>query len=162
MPDELPLSAEDERLLVTELARAAADRTAPEELLLFDETAADYWSDPEEVLDPSRRGEAVGFGVDAALVTPVLLAIATPVVRFLASEIGQAVKESAGPRVSGLLRRLFGLEPAETAQSLPAFSGEQISRMRSIALEKGLALGLPAERAGLLADAVVGGALAQS
>ena len=58
-----------ERDLVGELARAVVERVAPEELGLFEETEADYFRDPGLVLRAGRRDEAVGFGLDLALLT---------------------------------------------------------------------------------------------
>ena len=45
------LPAQLEQGLIDELARAALERVAPEELVLFDETAAEYFRDPESLLD---------------------------------------------------------------------------------------------------------------
>lgn len=155
------LTTETERELATELARLAAQDAAPEELVLFDDTAAEYWADPQAVLDPARRDEAVGFGLDAALVTPLLISIAMPVVRYLADQIGAAVKDAAGPSLSVRLRRLLGLPAATpTAPATPALTAEQVARVRTVARDQALALGLPEERAGLLADAIAGRALA--
>ncbi len=157
----LPLGLERE--LATELARAGAVDAAPEELVLFDVTAEDYWADPQAVLDPKRRDEAVGFGIDAALVTPLLLAIATPVVRYLAAQAGEAIKEAAGPRLTGLLRRWLRLEdapPAGADEPSVTLTAEQAGHVRDIALEQATALGLEEGQARLLADAVAGRALA--
>lgn len=163
---EYALPPDVARELATELARAAAADAAPEELLLFDETAHDYWADPAGVLDPERRDEAVGFGIDAALLTPLLLAIAMPVVRYLADQVGSAVKDSAGPPLTRLVRRLMGLssdhagQPTEGSEPPVTLSPEQVAQVREVAEEQARALGLQDNRAALLADAIVGKALA--
>ncbi len=79
-----------ERDLVDELARSVLQQIAPEELVLFAETEADYFRDPELVLSGRRRDEAVGFGLEMALMTPYVLAAGTVVVRFLASAVSDA------------------------------------------------------------------------
>jgi hypothetical protein len=50
-----------ERDLVDELAQAVLQRVAPEELVVFEETEADYFREPEPVLSGRRRDEAVGL-----------------------------------------------------------------------------------------------------
>lgn len=158
-----PLGADDERDLATALARLAAQDAAPEELPLFDDTAAEYWADPDAVLDPARRGEAVGFGLDAALVTPLLLSVAMPVVRYLADQVGSALKDAAGPRVRTVLRRLLGLDDASAPAQQPppvTLTPAQTARVREIARSQAAALGLAEPQAGLLADAIAGKVLA--
>jgi hypothetical protein len=174
----------EHRALATELARSAVKHVAPEELVLFDEIAVDYWSDPVVSLEPDRRGEAVGFGMDAALVTPMLIAMTTPVIEYLAAQMYGAVGKRAGPKLTAALRRLLGLlrprpdnlpgDITETvqvgsarAEQAPAtadaagpdvepLTSEQLERVRGIAEETAVALGVPAERARVLANAVVG------
>ena len=41
-----------ERSVVEELARLVLEQAAPEELVLFEETSAEYFADPDRVLDP--------------------------------------------------------------------------------------------------------------
>ena len=41
------LAPEDERLLVAQLAESALAQAAPEELVVFDETAEEYFQDPD-------------------------------------------------------------------------------------------------------------------
>ncbi len=156
-----------DRALLEELARLALEGVAPEELVLFDETAEEYFRDPDAVLNPRRRDESVGFGLDAALLTPYLLAVATPVLTFLLDTVAKTAKEEAAPVVRDLVRRLFrkvlpssaeprpgGAEPADRADAL---SPDQAAEVRRIALSRASDLGLPAEQARLLADSVVGG-----
>ena len=133
---ERNLTDEVEQALVTELARATAEDTAPEELLLFDTTAEDYWADPQAVLSPTRRGEAVGFGIDAALLTPLLLAteglrpadiarvvmlyyLAAILVGPLAGEISERSGRDLVPVSIGILIASLAL------LSLAAWSGEK-------------------------------------
>ena len=46
---------------------------------------------------------------------------------------------------------------ADAAAATPALSGEELARVRALALEKAEQLRLPPDKAGLLADAIVGG-----
>ena len=97
---------EDEEL-VRELAQIALSQVAPEELAVFDETADEFFADPDAVLSPEHRDEAVGFGLDAALATPFVLAVVMPVVQYLVSTVAEAAKDEASTTVKGLVKRLF-------------------------------------------------------
>jgi hypothetical protein len=79
------ISPQDERALVKEIAEKVVADAAPEELVLFEETAQEYFEDPKRVLHARGSDEAVGFGLDVAMLTPYVLAAVGPVVTFLAS-----------------------------------------------------------------------------
>ena len=150
----------DERELVSELAQAVLERTAPEELLVFPETADEYFRDPQAVLDPKRRDEAVGFGLDLALVTPFVLAVATPVVRFLLDSTAEAVQAEAKTSIAAVVRRLVRRgDDAEAPASdpVPALSTAQLQSVRELAYTRAKAVGVDEAQAALMADAVVGG-----
>jgi hypothetical protein len=156
--ERLPSEAENE--LVAELARLALEEAAPEELVLFPETAEEYFQDPQAVLDPERRDEALGFGLDIAMLTPYVLAVATPVIRFLVSTVAEAVGEEAKPLVVRIVRRLFRRsDPASKAagEAQTPLSSDQARQVRELAYQRAKGLGLDEDRAALLADAVVGG-----
>lgn len=154
------LTGQDEQDLVCVLAQHALAIRAPEELALFDETAEEYFADPQGVLEAKSRDEAVGFGVEFALLTPYILAVATSVIHLLASMVGDAVKKEGQPSVNGLVRRLLGRRgedsPPGPEQPDP-LTHEQLTLVRNVALERGRVIGLPQDQAALLADAIVGG-----
>lgn len=154
---QLPAEAENE--LVAELARLALERAAPEELVLFQETAEEYFRDPQAVLDPRRRDEALGFGIEVAMLTPYVLAVATPVIRFLAATVADAAGQEAKPLVTRIVRRLLRRpQPApEAAEAPPALSGDQARQVREVAYQHAKRIGLDEDQAVLLADSVVGG-----
>ncbi|MCA1781209.1 MAG: hypothetical protein ABR500_03245 [Dermatophilaceae bacterium] len=104
------LTGQDEQDLVCVLAQHALAIRAPEELALFDETAEEYFADPQGVLQAKSRDEAVGFGVEFALLTPYILAVATSVIHLLASMVGDAVE--GRPAVS----QRFGSTPARSSR----------------------------------------------
>jgi len=159
--ERLPPEAETE--LVAELARLALERAAPEELVLFPETAEEYFKDPQAVLDPKRRDEALGFGLDLAMLTPFVLAVATPVIRFLASTVAEAAGQEAKPLVTRLVRRLLRRPdpaPEATEPAPPPLSTDQVRQVRDIAYQRAKNLGLDEDQAVLLADSVVGGLVA--
>jgi hypothetical protein len=148
-----------ERELVEDLAHLVLERTAPEELLIFDEIAPDYFEDPVRVLEPRRREEAVGFGLDLALLTPYVLATVTPVVRFLVAAFTDALRDDAREVAVRLLRRLYRREDQERGEAgseSSALNAEQGRRIHDIALARARSLGLTDEQAELLATSVVG------
>ena len=159
------LSPANEEQLVRELAQQVLQVAAPEELAVFDETADEFFSNPDQALRPSDRDEPVGFGVEFALLTPYILAVVTPVIQMLASMVAEAVKAEGQSTVSRLVRRLIRGTSKEAATSPvsghgeqpPALTSPQIGLVRDVAFERGRAVGLPDARAALLADAIVGG-----
>jgi hypothetical protein len=157
--ERLPSEAENE--LVAELARLALEEAAPEELVLFPETAEEYFQDPQAVLDPKRRDEALGFGLDIAMLTPYVLAIVSPVIQFLVSTVAEAVGEEAKPLMIRMVRRLFrqsGPASEKAAGEAPApLSAQQARQVRDLAYRRAKGLGLEDDQAALLADSVVGG-----
>jgi hypothetical protein len=160
-----------ERDLVGELARAVVRCVAPEELGLFAETEADYFRDPELVLRVRSRDEAVGFGLDLALLTPYVLVVGAAVVHFLAMVVSDAVRDEARdelkPVIAGRVRRLLRRDdPAaadrrepEEHDRAPGVTVEQAREVRQVALRQAMRSGLDDEKAALLADAFVGALL---
>jgi hypothetical protein len=147
-----------DRDLVDELAKHVLSDVAPEELAVFDETAEEYHQDPRGVLSASGRDEAVGFGLDIALLTPYVLAVAGAVVSFLVDTVGDAAKKEATPVIGDWVHRLFRRGRGDrTAKDEPHLSPEQAAEVRKVALARAHDLKLPEEKARLLADAIVGG-----
>jgi hypothetical protein len=160
-----------ERDLVGELARAVVRCVAPEELELFAETEADYVRDPGLVLRARSRDEAVGFGLDLALLTPYVLVVGTAVVHFLAMVVSDAVRDEAReelkPVIAGRVRRLLRRDAPAAADRRgpgehdrpPGVTVEQAREVRQLALRQALQFGLDDQKAALLADAFVGALL---
>jgi hypothetical protein len=160
-----------EQELVGELTRAVVRRVAPEELGLFAETEADYFRDPGLVLSARSRDEAVGFGLDLALLTPYALVAGTAVVHFLAAVVSGAVsdevRDELKPVIAGRVRRLLRQEdPAAADRRQPeeqdralGVTVEQARQVRQVALRQAMQSGLDDEKAALLADAFVGALL---
>lgn len=158
------------RELVSELARIVVQHVAPEELGLLGETEADYFRDPRLVLK-STRDEAVGFGLDMALLTPYVLVVGSAIVHFLATAVCGAVSDEVrdelrpmvAERVRLLLRRddpaAPGHRESEHRAGVTGVTVQQARQVRRIALEQATRSGLDPERAALLADAFVGALL---
>lgn len=145
------------RSLIEELARHAVGDVAPEELLLFEETSTQYFADPEGAVDPRRRDEALGFGLDLAMLTPYVLAVVTSCLGFLMKIVAEtATSEATKPAIGDLLRRLTQRAPQDAAGPV-RLSSEQAEGVRTVAFGRAKDLGLSEERARVLADAVVGG-----
>jgi hypothetical protein len=156
--ERVSLLPAEERDLATELARLALEQAAPEEIALFPETTADYFRDPQAAVRQSGRDEAVGFGLELALLTPYLLAVATAVVRWLSSLVQESVEDELRPRIGHLVHRLFRGAPDDDAEAaaVAPLSPDQLHRLRDVAYARGIELGLDGSRASLLADSVVG------
>lgn len=66
---------ESEKDLVAEVAQLVLQDAAPDELVIFDEVAEEYFRNPKEALSQQQRDEAVGFGLDEILLIPYVLDI---------------------------------------------------------------------------------------
>jgi hypothetical protein len=158
-------------------------RLAPEELVVLPRTAQEFFDDPQALLDPDRRDEALGFGIDMALLTPYVLAVGGPVLGYLASVVGDAAKNAAAdaikPMISARVRALLRRPDSEAAAppggeisavpgaeavgatsgglvAMPALSGDQARHVRDLVRDRARSIGLPDTQADLLADAFVG------
>lgn len=145
-----------DRSLVEELAQLVLEQAAPEELVIFDESAAEYFADPARVLDPKRRDEAVGFGLELAMVTPYVFAVVTSCLGFMVRTVAEtATSEAAKPAIGDLLRRFVRRGPG--GGDATSLSKDQADGVREVAFGRAKDLGLSEEQARLLADAVLGG-----
>lgn len=153
-----------DRNLVDEFAKQVLADVAPEELAIFDETAEEYHQDPQGVLSASGRDEAIGFGLDLAMLTPYVLAVAGSVLGFLLDTVGDAAKTESKPIITDLVHRLFRRgkddqkgKPETPDEPTPGLSAEQAAQVREVAMARAHDLKLPESKARLLADAIVGG-----
>jgi hypothetical protein len=144
--------------LQVELTAAVLAQKAPDELVLLEETSAEFFDDPEAALSPARE-ESVGFGVEIVFLTPFILAIARPVVDFLLELAAEATQDAVKPSAVAWVRKLFRLEQ-DQAGPAAALTADQLRTVRQIAYSKAQALGLEEGRAAELADAIAGGTLA--
>jgi hypothetical protein len=154
-----------DRVMVEEFAKQVLADVAPEELAIFDETAQEYHEDPQGVLSASGRDEAVGFGLDIALLTPYVLAVSGPVLAYLLKTVSDAAKKESQPLIAEWVHRLFrrghgdekGEEKTKADEPEATISPEEAAQVREVALARAHDLKLPDEKARLLADAIVGG-----
>ena len=153
----LPVDEHSMRILTDELAQQVLNQVAPEELVLYDETAQEYYADPQALLDPKRRDESLGFGLELAMLTPVVIAVAQSVMQWLAGAVVEAAVKESSPSVVSYLRRLFrGADKARPAARPAALTVDQARQVRAVAYQKALAAGLEPARAALIADSTAG------
>jgi hypothetical protein len=140
----------DVESLVLAASRAAVTRMAPEELEVFDSVAT-AWRSRVDRTDWSTPGGSVGFGIESALVTELVM-------RAAGAAIGEVFSFAASRARSGWRRwrrRRKGDPPA--SGTVPArWSIDDEARLREATERHATALGLSAAQAGLLADALVG------
>jgi len=159
--------------LVDELAQIVLRQVAPEELALYRETAELYIHDPGFMRKGKPKEEAVGFGLDLAMLTPSVLAVSLEAVRFLATAVSDAardeLRDELRPVIADAVKRLFRREPASAGgdpvsapqdpKGRAILTAEDGREVRRIALQRAKQSGLDDERASLLADALVGALL---
>jgi hypothetical protein len=142
---------------VIPLSREVTLRLAPEESAIFDEVAT-AWRDGE--VRRRAPGGGVGFGIEEALVSAVVL-------EAVSTSVGQVVEIGAGAARSRWQRwraRRRGDTPGRqiVEATLPAVEGRivltaaQAARLREVARRHATTLGLDEAAADLLADALVG------
>jgi len=144
---------DDDRALIAEMAQLALAQAAPDELAVFDETADEYFADPEAAVHAANKGQAVGFGLELAMVTPIALAVGSTFVQALISIVSERTLTAGARTVSSQVRRLMRSERPDPQFML---TPEQARRLRETALAKAQALGLPEPQAALLAESFVG------
>ena|SRR5690349_18307789 len=142
---DLPVDSE---IAVAEedLARWVAAEVAPEEEELFGVISTAYRAEPGRFAPGAQsRDEVLGFGIETVgvLLTPVVLAAVTEVVRYLAEQVGGDVRS--------WLRR-----DRRAEARVPKLDDAQLDRVRGIVLEKCGQAGLAEDRSRLVADSVVG------
>ncbi|MFD6231333.1 hypothetical protein ACFWFZ_31405 [Streptomyces sp. NPDC060232] len=132
------------------LARSAVADIAPDELELFDQTAQAFFARPVPrravtLQDPAGMGLESVVGV----LSGVALAVATSVLQHIAVQTADRTRS-----VFRLGRRR---EAAPSAPNPEPVSVTRLGELRELARKRGMELGLSADRAELLADALVGG-----
>jgi hypothetical protein len=143
----------EDQALIAELTELALSQAAPDELALFDETAQEFFADPQAALSASSKDTAVGFGLELVMITPVALAVGGYVLQALASLLSERALTAGGRSASSMLRRLLRKGPPDPHLTL---TPEQTQYVRQVALERANALGMPPQQAHLLADSFVG------
>ncbi|WP_117209295.1 hypothetical protein [Allorhizocola rhizosphaerae] len=141
---------EDERAFIAALTELALERAAPDELVVFEETAEEYFADPQAALTAANQDSAVGFGLELAMITPVALAVGAAVMQALVT----ALSDRAVTGVSGVLRRVLRKRTPDPADIV--LSPDQARYVRQVALDRARSLGMPEQQATLLADSFVG------
>ncbi|MBO1269425.1 hypothetical protein [Arthrobacter cavernae] len=156
--NELPAAVETSAAqeLGAELARLAIGRVAPDEMLVFAETADEYFADPAGTLKAQRGDEPVGFGLELALLAPFALAVGGFVVQFLGELFADTAKDLAKTPVEAFIRRLLKLPGGTAAAAGEQLTADQQERVFTAAVREGERLGLPTDTATLLGHALVG------
>ncbi|GLX48976.1 hypothetical protein Shyhy01_19260 [Streptomyces hygroscopicus subsp. hygroscopicus] len=175
----------DERERTRGLAREAVRRLAPQELVLFEETADAYFEDPVRA-SWKARAEPLGIGIDALAVgswTLFALPVASSVVGNIVTDRVREVRRGGWWRRRRARARAddgLGGVPADDAVGGPRgvtdnpYAAPNAARsavregrgpvdlelLRRLAYDHAVALGLPPDQARLLADAVLGGVVA--
>ena len=149
----------DERALAVELAAVSLARIAPDELTVLGDTAAEYFDNPDELLRQDVGDSPLGSGITVAMMTPYLLAAASAVLPMLGAFAGEIIKgvavEVAKEPATSWIRRLFKRSPAEPPGPV-ALTVDQAGQLRQAVVAQCYRIGLPSDRAALIADATVG------
>jgi hypothetical protein len=149
----------DQDQLAVEIARSFISQAAPQELPLFEGISAEYLKNPKQVLtQKSGKEELLGFGgagEAVLLLSPIALGVVTNILNSLTMKTAQSI----GTKAWQLIRNFFkGLraEREKERKELPSLTQEQLIQVRDQIFLAACGFKLSKERAGLLAEAVVG------
>ena len=148
--------------LISDIAHELIADIAPRELPLFHLTSEVYIKNLDRGDEPPEpTDEMLGFGLDAATtyLTPVVLALTTEVVTFLAKKAKESIKEESGELVTKFVKEMFkGVPPTEERDKKTplALSREELVQLRQLMVETAKHLRLPKDKTELLVNAVVG------
>lgn len=141
--------------LIRELARPYVEAFSPaEEGELFVVLSEAHFAEPRAYARADQRTSPLSFGLPelTVLMTPVLLAAMTEVVRYLMAEA-----LARGARVSArAIRRLFGRPDPGPEEEQLTLTPQQWGQVRAIVETAAQRGGVSPDRAQLIADAVVG------
>lgn len=152
---QLPILTEvEEQDLSTELSRDVLETLAPDELPFFDEVVTDS-RNQRKVISAKRRDEPLGFGIELSLLAPYVVAVMPTVIHFLGGVFASVAEQEAATGLKAIIRQLFRHEPSDGASKVK-LTAEQGRQIQEMTCSQAMAVGLNRERAGLLADAVVG------
>jgi len=148
---------------VVKVARNVISRLAPEELPLFGQ-AADAWESGDAGRRKRPPGAAVGFGVEAVLLSQLVFPIITGAFGDVLGSAWtdrikpkrKAARAAVGPTTTRPDAYSEGGARNEAAPAALALTGNQARAVHDACLRHAENLGLPAAKAELLADAVIG------
>jgi hypothetical protein len=152
-------AVEDDKALIAELTELALSTAAPDELVVFEETAQEFFADPQAALTAVGKDSAVGFGLELAMITPVALAVGSAVVQAILAALGDRVYQMGRQGVTTMLKRLLRRGSQPIAPGHPgdiSLNPDQARYVRQVALDRARALGMPEGQAAMLADSFVG------
>jgi hypothetical protein len=137
--------------LTIDLARALVSAVAPEELPIFEATAPSY---DDEHMDSIQVSDGqIGFGADVITLSVIAIPVAKLVGKVIEAMVVGTLSEGAKISLRDAMKKRLTRGKGPEADPLPA---DVVQRARSAAFEQAEALGLEADRANLLADAVAG------
>jgi hypothetical protein len=147
--------------LISDIAHELITEIAPGELPLFPVTSEVYFENLDKglkLLEPTD--EMLGFGSDTAItfLTPVVLALTTKVVIFLADKVRESIKEASGELVTKFIKEMFkSIPPTEEQEKKTPLilSREQLSQLRQLIFETAKHLRLPSDKTESLVNAIV-------
>jgi hypothetical protein len=93
--------------LISDISCGLVEEIAPQELPLFRITSKVYFEEPEKVFEDRKHHDnvlAIGLGDTITFLTPVVLAITTQVIKFLAEKAQKSIQEKAKKLLLNLSR----------------------------------------------------------
>lgn len=143
----------DQDKLINDFARDLLVKVAPEELPLLPASSDFYFKHGESELRKKEKADRMlGMGLESGdlYLAPVVLVVATEVIKFLAS----ILKDASKPLVTDLIRKILGKIFANEPKSTELLSNDHRERVRQLVVEKARSFNIPEQVVQQLANAV--------
>lgn len=150
------MTLERDEVLLVDLAEPLVAEFAPaEDGELFAILSDAHFARPDAFAEADHRSGPLAFGLPefTVLLTPVVLAAMTEVVKYVVEKAMDKGTELSANGIRRLFRRRVPLEAAEEPVALTA---EQWAEVRRIVVDVAQRGGVPEDQAQLIADAVIG------
>ena len=143
--------------LVTWLSKEVVSEIAPDELDLYQDIEEEFFKNPNAFIekDSKKKEKMLGFvgtGIGEQFLTMTVLPIVLGVIGYVGTAGIEALKKEASKALARKIEKKF----AEKESTDNHISKDKIGEIREYAFNKAKSLGMDVERAGILADSLIG------
>lgn len=142
--------------LVSTLSYKVVQKTAPEELDIFDDIKEEFIENPDDFMEEAseKKENVLGFGgIGGTFVTVVILRLIWGIlVQISKKGIDSFTEEGSKALAKWIIESLFG--PKDQTSYRPSI--EQLKKIRAFVCRKACIEGLNEEKASIVADSLIG------
>ena len=143
--------------LVTWLSKEVVREIAPDELDLYQDIEEEFFKNPDAFIekDTKKKEKMLGFigsGIGEQFLTVTVLPIVLGVIGYVGTSGIEALKKEASKGLIRKIEKKFGEKESTDSH----FSKDKIGEIREYAFNKAKSMGMDVEKAGILADSLIG------